>query len=82
MTIHTHRSSGKPVTLSRLIGCSHAPLPWSDYDVAEATGTAMIVPTTSAAFTNPTTSDRAAQLATRIEELQAELLVSRAYYGS
>ncbi len=58
------------------------PLPWSDYDVATATGTAFIVPTTSAAFTNPNTSDRAAQLAARIDELQAELLVSRAFYGS
>ena len=58
------------------------PPPWSDYDVASATGTALIVPTTSAAFTNPNTSDRAAQLATRIDELQAELLVFRAFYGS
>ena len=58
------------------------PPPWSDYDVATTTGTALIVPTTSAAFTNPNISDRAAQLAARIEELNAELAVSRAYYGS
>ncbi len=57
------------------------PPPWSDYDVATATGTALTNHDT-AAFTNPNTSNRAAQLAARIEELNAELAVSRAYYGS
>ncbi len=58
------------------------PPPWFDYDVASATGTALLVPTTTAAFTNPNTANRAAQLSARIDELQAELAVSRAYYGS
>ncbi len=56
--------------------------PWSDYDVAAATGTALLVPTTTAAFTNPNTANRTAQLSARIDELHAELAVSRAYYGS
>ncbi len=70
--------AGDPEPPHRLL----PPPPWSDYDRATATGTALIVPTTSAAFTNPNTSDRAAQLATRIEELHAELLISSAFYGS
>jgi hypothetical protein len=58
------------------------PPPWSSYDLASAGGTAITVPTTGAAFTNPSTSDRAANLSTRINELQEELRQSRLYYAS
>ncbi len=56
------------------------PPPWSDYDVAAACGTAINVPTTSAAFTNPATADRAALLATRISELHEELRLAQLYH--
>jgi hypothetical protein len=56
------------------------PPPRSAYDVAAACGTAITVPTTSAAFTNPATSDYAARLATRIDELHEELRLAQLYH--
>ena len=58
------------------------PPPWSAYDVAAACGTAITVPTTSAAFTNPATSDRAALLSTRINELHEDLRQAQLYHNT
>ncbi len=58
------------------------PPPWTSYDVASARGTAITLPFDGPAFRNPHTSDRAAHLAARINELEDELLRSRAYYSS
>jgi hypothetical protein len=58
------------------------PPPWTSYDVASASGTALTLPSDGPAFRNPNTSHRAANLAARINELEDELLRSRAYYSS
>jgi hypothetical protein len=58
------------------------PPPWTDYDVAAACGTAITVPTTSAAFANPATSDCATLLATRINELHEELRRAQIYHNT
>jgi hypothetical protein len=56
--------------------------PWTAYDVSSVRGTAVVPLPNSPAFTNPTTSDHAANLAARIAELQTELQISRAYYNN
>ena len=68
------------------------PPPWTSYDLASASGTAInlqsVPPSTygpalyGPAFRHPNTADRAAQLAARINELEDELTRSRAYYSS
>jgi hypothetical protein len=58
------------------------PPPWTAYNVTFVRGTAVVPLPTSAAFTKPTTSDRATNLAARIAELQTELQISRAYYNN
>ena len=55
--------------------------PWTAYDVAAVSGTAITVPTTSATFTTPSTANRATILATRISELEDELRQSRQFYN-
>jgi hypothetical protein len=57
------------------------PPPWTAYDVAAVSGTAITVPTTSATFTTPSTANRATILATRISELEDELRQSRQFYN-
>ncbi len=57
------------------------PPPWTAYDVAAVSGTAIAVPTTSATFTTPSTANRATILATRISELEDELRQSRQFYN-
>ena len=57
------------------------PPPWTSYDLASASGTAINFPD-GPAFRNPNTADRAAYLAARINELEDELTRSRAYYSS
>ena len=56
------------------------PPPWTPYDIASVRGTA--ITTSSAAFNNPATSDRATELAARIHSLETELQRSRDYYSS
>ena len=68
------------------------PPPWTSYDLAFASGTAInlqsVPPSTygpalyGSAFRHPNTADRAAQLSARINELEDELTRSRAYYSS
>jgi hypothetical protein len=58
------------------------PPPWTSYDLASASGTAITLPLDGPAFRNPNTSNRAAQLAARINELEDEVTRSRAYYSS
>ena len=68
------------------------PPPWTSYDLASASGTAInlqIVPPSTygpalygPAFRHPNTADRASQLAARINELEDELTRSRSYYSS
>ena len=55
------------------------PPPWTPYDIASVRGTA--ITTSSAAFNNPATSDRATELAARIHSLETELQRSRDYYS-
>ena len=56
------------------------PPPWTPYDIASVSGTA--ITTSSAAFNNPATSDRATALAAHIHSLESELQRSRDYYSS
>ena len=56
------------------------PPPWTPYDIALVRGTA--ITTSSAAFNNPATSNRATELAARIHSLETELQRSRDYYSS
>jgi hypothetical protein len=56
------------------------PPPWTPFDIASVRGTALT--TNSAAFTNPSTVDHAAELAARIHTLEDELRLSRDYYAS
>ena len=63
------------------------PPPWTSYDVASVSGTAINLPfvppsTYGTALRHPNTSDRAAQLSARINELENELTRSRAHYSS
>jgi hypothetical protein len=66
------------------------PPPWTSYDLASSSGTALTSPgghsfrrpNTANRPTYPNTSDRAAYLASRINELEAELTRSRAHYSS
>ncbi len=56
------------------------PPPWTSYDLASSSGTAITFPD-SHAVRRPNT-DRAAFLAARINELEDELTRSRAYHSS
>ncbi len=56
------------------------PPPWTPVDIASLRGTAITA--TGAAFNNPATSERATELAARIQSLESELQRSRAYYSS
>jgi hypothetical protein len=56
------------------------PPPWTPYDIALVRGTA--ITSSSAAFNNPATSDRATEIAARIQSLETELQRSRDYYSS
>ena len=63
------------------------PPPWTSYDLASVSGTAINLPfvppsTYGTAFRHPNTSDRAAQLSARINKLENELTRSRAHYSS
>ncbi len=56
------------------------PPPWTSYNIASASGTAITLPSHGPALSNPNTSGRAAHLAARINDLEDELRRSRAYY--
>jgi hypothetical protein len=58
------------------------PAPWAVNVHSLPTSTEAAALPDTPAFTNPATADRAAQLAACIDELHAELLVSRAFHGS
>ena len=55
--------------------------PWTSYDLASSSGTALTSPG-GHSFRRPNTADRASYLASRINELEDELTRSRAYYSS
>ena len=63
------------------------PPPWTSYDVASVSGTAINLPFVppsnyGIAVNHPHTSDRAAQLSAHIKDLETELARSRAHYSS
>jgi hypothetical protein len=84
-TTNNDKTRAQPITPTNTIPLQELPAPlppppWTPIDIASVRGTA--ITSTSAAFNNPATSDRATELAARIHSLETELQRARGHYSS